>query len=124
MLIIPLSDSSLVLKSKYAKERDIEFSARALSRLEDCDESTEWKGKRFACYDASTYADPKLNTQIGVHIAIEKEYQGMKNEEIGGENKRKWFINSRINETGPTHYGFRYSTVQYSAVHGCMCVIM
>lgn len=97
----------MVLKSKYAKERDIEFSARALSRLEDCDESTAWKGKRFACYDASTYADPKLNIQMDVHLSIEKEYQGMKNEEITGENRRKAFINNRINETGPKHFGYR-----------------
>lgn len=99
--------SSLILKSKYSHEREIEFTARSISRLEDCDLDTEWKGKRFACFDASTYADIKVKHQIDTHIAIESEYQNLKNNEIIDENNRKKFINLKIAEIGPKHYGYR-----------------
>ena len=74
--------SSHILKSKYSHERNVEFTARATSRLETCDLKSKWEGKRFACFDGSMYADVKVNHQIDTHVAIESEYQYLKSKHL------------------------------------------
>ena len=67
--------SAAILKNQYAREREIEFTAWATSRLSSCDMNSEYKGKRMAAFNDSCYSDVKFHEALDTHLRIEKEYQ-------------------------------------------------
>ena len=99
--------SAAIVKNQYAREREIEFTAWATGRLANCDMKSEYKGKRMKAYSDSCYSDDKFDAALTTHLAIEKEYQRHIDAGISEENRRKQYINSKVTEVGPKHYGYR-----------------
>lgn len=103
--------SAVILKGKYNKEREEEFTAWATGRLEGCEEGTTvYSGKRSVCFQASMYADDTVSRAMSSYLELEGSNSKRIADKIDAENERKRFINNRINERGPKGFGTRSLT--------------
>ena len=103
--------SSVILKGRYNKEREEEFTAWATGRLEGCEEGTTvYNGKRSFCFQASMYADDTVPRAMSSYLELEAHNSKRISDKIDAENDRKRYINNKINARGPRGFGTRSLT--------------
>jgi hypothetical protein len=107
------SDSRIMTKNAYIKERAEERTARYTQRI---DLATDHQNRKMRAFAASCYSDNRLQVQMDHLMGTEMHQVALRKEETEAAHARKEFLLKRIAETGPLGYGSRSEMPDASTV--------
>jgi len=93
-----------LVKEAYCRQHAEEFVARSTQRI---DKAKDFNMRRHKAFEASIYADTKLQDRLDKLIEVDSKIGEYERAEVARQRERREYINNRIAESGPPGLGLR-----------------